>query len=81
MTTTKPTSEVEDEVKSERSGRRQDRDFQCNDHEMCDEKDDVISDKDDDDAAFEKEDDELCSILDSSTRRPEDAQQQQSDAR
>ena len=50
--------------------------MQCNDHEMCDEEDDVISDRDeDDDLAFEKEDnatydgddandeeyDELCS--------------------
>ena len=59
MTTTKPTSEVEDEVKSERAGRQQDQDFQCNNHEMCEEEDDVISDRDDDDAAFEKEDDEI----------------------
>ena len=58
MTTTKPTSEVEDEVKFERSGRRQDRDFQCNDHEMCDEEDDEIYDGDD---ASDEEDDQLCS--------------------
>ena len=49
---------MEDEVKSERSGRRQDRDFQCNDHEMCDEEDDEIYDGDD---ASDEEDDQLCS--------------------
>ena len=60
MKTTQPTSEVEDEVKSERSGRQQDREFQCNVHKMCDEEDNVISDTDDDDdVVFEEEDDDI----------------------
>ena len=71
MTTTKPTSEVEDEVKSERSGRQQDQDFQCNDHEMCDEED-VISDRDDDDLAFEKEDDEIYDGDDASDKEDDE---------
>ena len=93
--TTKPTSDREDEVKSERSGRQQDWDFQCNDHEMCDEEDDVISDRDeDDDLAFEKEDnatydgddandeeyDELCNSFGLEHQTPGLRQQQQSNA-
>ena len=62
MTTTKPTSEVEDEVKSE-----QDRDFQCNDHELCDEEDDEIYDGHD---ASNEEDDQLCSSFGLEHQRP-----------
>ena len=58
MTVTKPTSKREDEGKSERSGRQQDRDVQYNDDETSDEEEDVISVSDDDDCVANKEEDD-----------------------